>query len=128
MNTDFADGWSLAHVSWGMIIHYVLSAVVPSSRSYAYLHLIIVIAIGAAWELIENNKWVQSQFRKYGFPDYYGDSTRNMVGDQLFFAGGYFMAWLGPKWFVVLPMLLEVLMYLLMGDNTLITVVRFLKK
>ena len=124
MNTDFADVWSLAHVSSGILIFHFLLGIFGKRH---WWFAAIAVALAAGWELLEDNDWVQSQFRKYGFPDYYGDTKRNMVADQLFSLFGFIIAWYGPQWFVLLPMLSEVLMYLVSGTNTLLTFVRFFK-
>ena len=124
MNTDFADVWSLAHVSTGILLFHFLFGIFGKRH---WWFAVITLGVAFAWELLENNKWVQSQFRKYGFPDYYGDSKRNMIADQVFTLFGFTMAWFGPQWFVLLPMLNEVLMYLLSGDNMMLTFVRFFK-
>ena len=88
---------------------------------------LVAVIFGITWETLENNPWFTSKLRGWGFPDYYGDSLRNMNADQAFNLMGFAMAWYGPDWFVLLPWLTEVVMYLFWGDNTTLAILRAIK-
>ena len=121
MNRNVIDPWSLAHVSWGVVLYYVQYAVVGKRVGWS---AVVAVAVGVGWELIENNKWVQAKFRAMGFPDYYGDSKRNMVSDQVFMMFGFLLGWFGPSWFVLLPVLLEGVLYVMTRDSTISVLAR----
>ena len=124
MNRDIIDAWSLAHISFGITVFYLTLAI--TGRRQWWMPSVIIVA-GFAWELLENNPWFKRKLRGWGFPDYYGDSGRNMMTDQMFNIIGFSMAFFGPRWFVLLPALNEVLMWFMIGDNTTLAILRAIK-
>ena len=124
MNTEYVDIWSLAHASWGIVLFHFLYSIWGKRELWFVL---VAVGFAVGWEVFENSEWAKARFRKYGFPHYQGDTKRNMLTDQGFTLLGFAMAWYGPQWFVLLPMLVEVLMYLVIRDNTLLAFVRWFK-
>ena len=123
-NVSAVDHWSLAHMSSGMVVFYSLFALLGKKE---WWFLVVCVLLGFAWELLENNPWFQAKLRSWGFPEYYGDSGRNMIADQVSAIVGFAMAWYGPRWFMLLPALSEVLVYFLVRDNVTLAVFRALK-
>ena len=86
-----ADWYTLSHVIHGMLI--VLIGPLSMGRlSYPAL-LVIAIATGMAWEIVEHTDWVLDRFRDVTvYQGYLGDSVLNAVMDYVWMWAGFFLA------------------------------------
>ena len=75
------------------------------------------------WEILENTPYIINKYRRSKvamYRDYIGDSVANMVSDTIFTLFGLIIAWYLPfRMNLIFLLLLEILTYIIMGDNLL---------
>lgn len=85
------DPYSLTHVLHGVVLCGLLAWVFP--RLAPVWRLCLVIAVEAAWEIVENSEFVIQRYRTLTMAlDYHGDSVANSLGDILSCGVGFSIA------------------------------------
>ncbi len=105
------DWYTPSHLIHGFLLYWMfwlLSRIVLLSPA---MRLILALALGASWEVIENTEFVINRYREMMISlDYYGDSVVNSVSDILAVLLGYVMAARLPVWLIlVIAISLELL-------------------
>jgi len=136
------DPYSWTHVSHGVLGHmavmgYGAMAGKPETETEAFWKqgggLLITLATGAAWEILENTEFIINRFRENSgtSADYRGDSYINVVGDVVSVGVGYLVSEWGTRalgaWFpLALFVFLEAMLAWLIRDNYLLIVQQLL--
>ncbi len=105
-----------------MILYGVLAWLRP--RWAVKWRLCIVVAVAAAWEVLENSPPIIERYRTATMSlDYLGDTVVNALGDILACGIGFFIArWLGFLKSLVMLVASEVFLLILMRDNLTLNV------
>ena len=119
-----ADWYSLSHVVHGMLI-ILLGRICQNCLSYPAL-LVIAIATGMSWEIVEHTDWVLGKFRDVTvYQGYIGDSVLNAVMDYFFMWTGFFVARaLATLWVVAVILGMEVIAAVLGRDCLTFTTIQ----
>ena len=117
-----ADWYTLSHFVHGTLI-VLFSRLVGLSYK---VQLMIAIATGVAWEIIEHTDWVLGQFRELTvYQGYIGDSVLNAVADYGFMWSGFFVAQALPTLGILgLIVVLEIVAGILGRDNLTFTTIQ----
>jgi hypothetical protein len=87
-----ADWYSLSHILHGVLIAIIGRIFFPN-LAFSTL-LLVAVATGVGWELIEHTNWVLDKFRDTTInAGYHGDSVLNAVADYVWMLGGFFLAY-----------------------------------
>jgi len=96
------DWYTPSHLIHGFLLYWtlwLLSRIVLLSPA---MRLILALALGASWEVIENTAFVINRYREMMISlDYYGDSVINSVSDIFAVLLGYVMAARLPVWLIL---------------------------
>ena len=114
-NQHLFDPYSFCHMEWGAIQYLLL-------KKYGYR---VNLLFHFIWEIIENCPYVINHFRSTPESrEYEGDSIANAIGDLLSFSIGYLSMknTHQPQQKLVIILLLELIPYLLIKQNTFILV------
>jgi hypothetical protein len=102
-----ADWYSLSHVVHGMLI-VLLGHLSAGRLSYPAL-LVIALATGMTWEIVEHTDWVLDRFRGVTiYQGYIGDSVLNAVMDYVWMWCGFFLARAFADWRITVLMIVFV--------------------
>jgi hypothetical protein len=86
-----ADPYSFTHVTHGILLYALLWLVAP--RAPLATRAVIMVALEAGWEVLENTSMVIERYRATTVSlGYYGDSVVNSIGDILFCVLGFQLA------------------------------------
>lgn len=118
------DFYSLLHAISGAALYVVARWLCPSWP--VHYRLLLVIACGGIWEVVENTPWVITLFNDpEGLAVYRGDSIVNALSDSAFVALGFLVATRFPRWFiVVLGVLVEVGVAVMIHDGFVLGTIR----
>lgn len=114
------DPYSLTHFSHGLIFSMLLAIVAP--RWSLARRLAVAVALAAAWEVLENSRFVIDRYRTATMSlNYLGDSVVNSLGDIGACALGFMVAErIGWRWALGAFLAIEVLLLLWIRDNLLV--------
>jgi hypothetical protein len=117
-----ADPYSFTHITHGIVLYGLVSLVfrkVPVST-----RLILVVALEAGWEVLENTSLVIEWYRAETISlNYYGDSVVNSMSDILAcIAGSLLAARLPTRAAVIGTVALEILLLFWMRDNLILNI------
>lgn len=88
---QFADPYTLMHVTHGMVFYGLLRLASPRATFRA--RLTFATSVEVLWEIVENSPLIIDRYRETTVAlGYYGDSVLNSVGDVLFCVVGFFLA------------------------------------
>ena len=121
-----ADWYSLSHVVHGMLI--VLAGRMPGIRLPFSLLLLVAIATGITWEIVEHTEWVLGRFREVTiYQGYVGDSVLNAVMDYVWMWGGFFAALATrTSWIVISILTMEIVSATFGRDSLTFTTIQVL--
>ncbi len=121
---QFADPYSFTHIIHG-VIFYLLLWLIFGKRFTPAQRFLLALGIEGAWEILENTDYVINRYREATISlDYYGDSIFNSVGDIIFMAVGFIMAWKFPKKITAgIVVLIELLLLYFIHDNLTINLI-----
>jgi Protein of unknown function (DUF2585) len=127
LSQHFADWYTYSHVLHGVILYWLLWAILRGRLSIA-ARLVIAVAIEGAWEIWENTPFVISRYRSQTISlGYTGDSVINSMGDMLAMILGFLLASRLPAWVTVaLLIVTEGALLYLIRDSLLLNVVMLL--
>jgi hypothetical protein len=116
------DPYSLSHLQHGLVFYWLLSWLTP--RLSWQSRQVISTAIEATWEVIENTPLVINRYREATAAlGYTGDSVVNSLGDVLACVIGFAIAGkIGPRWTIVLFVVIELAMIATIRDSLLLNV------
>jgi hypothetical protein len=117
-----ADPYSFTHITHGIVLYGLVSVVfrkLPVST-----RLILVVALEAGWEVLENTSLVIERYRAETISlNYYGDSVVNSMSDILAcIAGSLLAARLPTRAAVIGTVALEILLLFWMRDNLILNI------
>jgi hypothetical protein len=119
-----ADWYTLSHAILGMLIA-LLGRGLQARVSYPAV-LVVLLAIGVGWEIVEHTDFVLDRFRGQTiYQGYMGDTVLNAVCDYLFMLAGFFLVMAIPTpWGLALALGLEILSVAVARDSLLLTTLR----
>ncbi len=119
---QIADWYSLSHVLHGLLFYALLWAV--ARRWSVGARFVAVMAVEAAWELLENSPIIIDRYRAATMAwGYSGDSILNSLSDVLFMAVGFLVARRLPVWgSVALGVALELAALVAIRDNLMLNI------
>ncbi len=123
-NSQFlADPYSFSHVTHGILFYGLLRLV--GGNLAVRTRALIVLAIEAGWEVVENTDFVINRYRAATISlHYYGDSVMNSMSDIGFCMIGFTLAYLLPtRMTIVLVIALEVMLALWIRDGFTLNVI-----
>ena len=87
-----ADWYTMSHILHGVLVAIIGRIFFPN---FAFKTLLLVaVATGVGWEIIEHTNWVLDKFRATTInAGYHGDSVLNAVSDYIWMLGGFFIAY-----------------------------------
>ena len=93
---QLADPYSFTHVIHG-VLYYALLWLLFGRRLTISTRLPLAVLIEAGWEILENSPIIIDRYRTVTISlGYYGDSIFNSLGDIVFMAAGFLLAWRLP--------------------------------
>ena len=102
------DIYSLSHISHGIIFYFILKKINTGSISKFGLSLIVELA----WEIFENTPYIINKYRENEeYKDYHGDSIINIIGDTIFMAIGYYLAFKNKDISIYYLIISEIVLY-----------------
>lgn len=118
----FADPYSSSHLLHGIIFFGFLHLF--REKLSLRLRFFLAVLIEMGWEILENSPIIINRYRSVTAAyDYLGDSILNSVGDVLFCALGFWLAWKLPwKVSLVIIFLVELVMLFTVRDNLTLNV------
>jgi hypothetical protein len=116
------DPYALTHVLHGVGFYGALAWLFP--RLAVRWRLVAVLAIEAAWEVLENSPIVIERYRTHTAAlGYEGDSVVNAIGDIVACLAGALFAWrMGWKWSLALWIALELILFVAIRDNLFLNI------
>lgn len=123
-NSQFlADPYSFSHITHGILLYGLAWLMVR--RLPVSTRALMVLAIEAAWEVVENTDFVINRYRAATISlHYYGDSVMNSMSDIGFCMIGFTLASLLPtRTTIVLVIALELMLALWIHDNFTLNVI-----
>ena len=119
------DGFSLTHISHGILLYYILKLFNKDSKYNFY----IAFTIHLLWEIIENTEYFINIYKKYFKEDsryqrrgkYIGDSIVNILSDIILMIIGYQFAekYTNAYMYIIIS---ELLLYFKFNDNLIISI------
>ncbi|HEX5244457.1 MAG TPA: DUF2585 family protein [Tepidisphaeraceae bacterium] len=124
LSQQVADWYSFSHIIHGMALYGLLHLVSRGKSSVGKCFL-LMMAIEASWEMLENSPIIIDRYRHSTMSlDYYGDSILNSMSDILFAAMGFGLAAYLPVWVVVaMIVLMEVGVGYAIRDNLTLNII-----
>ncbi len=119
----FFDPYTFTHVLHGVLLFW-LASLIFARFSIAWQFFIAILA-EAAWEVLENSNFIIEKYRENTASlDYFGDSIFNSIGDLIFCAIGFWIAFkLGWLRSLVFFLLTEIVLILWIKDSLLINII-----
>jgi Protein of unknown function (DUF2585) len=119
----FADPYSFSHITHGILLYGLLS--LTGRNLPVRIRALIVLAMEAGWEVLENSNMVINRYRAETISlHYYGDSVVNSMSDIMFCMMGFTLAYLLPtRMAIILVIALEVLLALWIRDGFFLNVI-----
>ncbi len=123
-NSQFlADPYSFSHITHGILLYglaWLLARRLPVS-----IRGLMVLAIEAGWEVLENTNFVINRYRAATISlHYYGDSVMNSMSDIGFCMIGFTLAYLLPtRITIILVIVLEAMLALWIRDGFTLNVI-----
>jgi hypothetical protein len=116
------DPYTFTHVTHGILLYLLVRFAVR--RSSPASQTVLVVAIEAAWEILENTNAVIDRYRAATMAlGYYGDSVVNSVGDILAcILGAALAARLSPRASLALALVLEIVLTVWIRDSLVLNV------
>jgi hypothetical protein len=120
------DPYSITHVLHGFVFWWIVHYSLPLLTTAAKIAL--VVAIEAAWEILENTPWVIDRYRQATAAlGYEGDSIINALGDIAFcWLGAQLARRLGFRWSLALFVATELALAVWIRDGLTLNVVMLL--
>ncbi|QDT62609.1 hypothetical protein SV7mr_51590 [Stieleria bergensis] len=118
------DAYSLSHIQHGIGLFLLLGLISKGRLSFGW-KAVIVAAIEAGWEVLENTPLIINRYREATISlDYFGDSISNSLSDYLMCLLGLFVAdKLGWKWSLTLFVTLETISLIWIRDSLLLNII-----
>lgn len=116
-----SDWYSLSHVNHGVAV-----GVIAILLGWSFdLALVVALATGVAWEIIEHTDYVLNRFRTTTISlGYRGDTVVNSVSDYVLMTVGFWVAWQLPLEHILsLMVVLEVTAIVAARDSLLLATV-----
>jgi hypothetical protein len=119
----FADRYSFSHITHGILLYGLLW--LTGRNLPVRIRALIVLAMEAGWEVLENSDMVINRYRAETISlHYYGDSVVNSMSDIMFCMMGFTLAYLLPtRMAIILVIALEVALALWIRDGFLLNVI-----
>jgi hypothetical protein len=116
------DAYAFTHVLHGVGFYAVLALLF--SRQPPAWRFFTILALEAAWEILENSPIIINRYRTHTAAlGYEGDSIANALGDiAACMAGAWFVRWAGWKWSLALWITLEALLVFWIRDNLFLNI------
>jgi hypothetical protein len=116
------DAYTFSHIQHGFVF-YGLFYLLLRRRSHL-IRFTAAMTLEAAWEILENTRFVIERYREATISlDYFGDTILNSLSDILACAFGYGLAFLIPVWSsAAVFALIELVMILTLRDSLLINI------
>ncbi len=118
------DPYALSHFEHGLGL-WLLLCVVFRAQMSASLKILVIAAIEAGWEILENTPMVINRYREATISlDYFGDSIANSASDYVMCLAGVWLA-RRIKWQAAVAILitLEVISLVWIRDSLLINII-----
>jgi hypothetical protein len=127
-NSQFlADPYSFSHITHGILLYGLLRL---TGRSLPVsTRALIVLALEAGWEVLENTDLVINRYRAETISlHYFGDSVVNSMSDVAFCMMGFALAYLLPtRIAVVVAIVLEVALALWIRDGFALNIIMLIR-
>lgn len=119
---QFLDPYSFTHVLHGFLYAWLLALLVP--RLTAAWQFWCAVALGAAWEVLENSDFIINRYRtETAALGYHGDTIVNSLGDVLCCMVGFMIARrLGFRRSVLVFLGLELVLLIWIRDSLLLEI------
>jgi uncharacterized protein DUF2585 len=120
------DPYSFTHVLHGFLFFWLIAWLVP--RLHASRQLILVVAVEAAWEVLENTNFVIERYRTATAAiGYNGDTIVNSLGDIVCCIVGFMIAQrLGFRRSLIAFLALELVLIIWIRDSLLLEILMLL--
>jgi hypothetical protein len=110
------DPYSFTHLQHGLLFFLVLAWL--ASRLSRGARWTIAIGAEAAWEVLENARFIVERYRQAAAPGYFGDSAINVAGDMAACIIGYAIAeQLGRRGSLALLVAMEIVLLAWIRDS-----------
>jgi hypothetical protein len=121
-----ADWYSFTHLVHGFGFYVLLWLVAP--RSGFAVRLVLIVALEAVWEIVENTPVIIDRYRQLATArGYFGDSAINSLSDTLAAVAGAVLARTIPTWAsIVFVIAIEAFLAYAIRDNLTLNVIQLI--
>jgi hypothetical protein len=117
------DPYSFTHVLHGFLLFWLIALLLRRKLAPSW-QFVLAIALEAAWEVLENTRFVIERYRaETAALGYQGDTIVNSFGDLACAAVGFLVArQLGLRWSLVAFVLIEVVLSVWIHDSLMLQI------